>query len=54
MILIVDDNPVDIELATIALEATGRGIPVRFATDGEAALAMLRSGDELPALILLD
>jgi len=54
MILIIDDNPKDIELTILALEATGRGISVLTATDGQSALAMLSNGHELPALILLD
>ena len=54
MIYIVDDSPTDIELTTIALEATGREIVVRSATAGKSALAMLRSGLGVPALILLD
>lgn len=54
MIFIVDDSPTDIELTTIALEATGREIVVRFATDGKSALAMLRNELRVPALILLD
>src|SRR5271169_760245 len=54
MILIIDDSPSDIELATIALEATGRDIGVCSATDGESALAMLKNGHGLPDLILLD
>ena len=54
MIFIVDDSPTDIELTTIALEATGREIVVRFATAGKSALAMLRNGLRVPALILLD
>ncbi len=54
MILIVDDSPTDIELTTIALEATGREIVVCSATDGKSALAMLRNGLSVPALILLD
>ena len=54
MIFIVDDSPTDIELTTIALEATGREIVLRFATDGKSALAMLRNGLRVPALILLD
>jgi CheY-like chemotaxis protein len=54
MMLIIDDSPTDIELATIALEATGRDISIRSATDGKSALAMLRNGLGLPALILLD
>ncbi len=54
MILIVDDSPTDIELAMIAIEATGREISVRSAPDGETALTILRNGHGLPALILLD
>jgi two-component system response regulator len=54
MILIVDDSPSDIELTVIALEATGREISVLSALDGPSALSMLRTGHELPALILLD
>jgi CheY-like chemotaxis protein len=54
MILIVDDSPTDIELTTIALEATRREIGVSCALDGKSALAMLRNGHWLPALILLD
>ena len=54
MIFIIDDSPTDIELATIALEATGREINVRSATDGKSGLALLRNGLGLPALILLD
>ena len=54
MIFIVDDNPTDIELTTIALEATGREISVRSVTDGKSALTMLRNGLGVPELILLD
>lgn len=54
MILIVDDSSTDIEFTTIALEATGREISARSALDGKSALAMLRNGHGLPALILLD
>ena len=54
LILVVDDSPNDIELTTIALEATGREITVWSATDGQSALAMLRNGQVLPALMLLD
>jgi len=54
MIFIIDDSETDIELTTIALEATGRQISVCSATDGKSALAMLRNGLEMPALVLLD
>ena len=54
MIFIVDDSPNDIELTVIALEATGHKVDIRSATDGKSALAMLRNGLGVPALILLD
>src|SRR5208283_5457181 len=54
MILIVDDSPGDLELTSIALETTGREVKALSAKDGASALAMLRKGNELPALILLD
>jgi|GEM_PF-711782 CheY-like chemotaxis protein len=54
MILIVDDNPIDIELTMIALEAIGRDIDIYSAQDGKSALAKLMNGVEVPALILLD
>jgi CheY-like chemotaxis protein len=54
MIFIVDDSPTDIELTTIALEATGLEITLRFAADGKSALAMLRNGLGVFDLILLD
>jgi CheY-like chemotaxis protein len=54
MILIVDDSPIDIQLTTIAIEATAREISVRSAPGGQSAVAMLRNGCGLPALILLD
>src|SRR5208283_5420515 len=54
MIFIVDDSLTDIELTKIALEATGREISVRSATDGKSAPAMLRNGLGVPAMILLD
>ncbi|MBF0506323.1 MAG: response regulator [Nitrospirae bacterium] len=53
-VLIVDDDPDDIELATIALEAAEPDINVRSALGGSAALALLRDGGGRPDLILLD
>ena len=53
-ILIVDDNPDDIEITRIILSRMGRALKVEEATSGEAALKRLRDGNELPALILLD
>jgi CheY-like chemotaxis protein len=54
MVLIVDDDPIDIELATIALKAARPDISVKSAMDGAAALAALRNGGGRPDLILLD
>jgi two-component system, response regulator len=54
MILIVDDSPIDIELTQLALEAIGSKASFHSAPDGKSALAMLRNGRVLPALILLD
>jgi two-component system, response regulator len=53
-ILIIDDNPDDIEIARIVMEEIGRKEHVEAATDGEKALAFLRTAANLPALILLD
>ena len=53
-ILIIDDNTDDIEITKIALEEIGRQETVEAATGGEEALKHLRSGENLPALILLD
>lgn len=53
-IMIVDDNPDDIEIARIALSKTGREIKVKTASRGEIALELLQEEDELPSLILLD
>ena len=54
MIFIVDEGPIDLELTRIALEEMGREINIHSATDGKSALAMLKHGLELPALLLLD
>lgn len=53
-ILIVDDNPDDIEITKIALAEVGRQEKLEVALRGETALDMLRRGNGLPALILLD
>src|SRR6266545_205850 len=49
-ILIVDDNDANLKVARLALEADG--FEVRLATDGEEALALLRTF--CPRLILMD
>lgn len=54
-ILIVDDNPDDIEITRIALAETGRRETLETAQRGELALERLRNHNgNLPALILLD
>ena len=53
-ILIVDDNPDDIELTRVALEERGWNVQVEACKNCEKALDGLREGKDLPALILLD
>ena len=48
-VLIVDDQLANIQ---VLVEAIGRGYDIRFATDGERALAL--AIDEPPDLVLLD
>lgn len=49
-ILIVEDNPLNLELVTVVLEM--RGHQVTFATDAEQGIAIAQS--MLPELILMD
>ena len=53
-ILIVDDNPDDIEIARIILRRMGSALKVEEATSGEAALKHLMGENALPSMILLD
>jgi len=56
-ILIVDDNPGDIELMTIATEMSGITALIDSCPDGVDAIARLESlmrGEDLPELLLLD
>jgi two-component system response regulator len=53
-ILIIDDNPDDVEIAKITLAGMDRELKVETAPRGEDALDLLRSGKALPSLILLD
>ncbi len=53
-ILIVDDNPDDIEITRRILARMGRIVKVEAAPCGEAAMELLRKGIDLPSLILLD
>ncbi len=58
-VLVIDDNPNDIELLTMALEENGVGAEVAALMDGRAALAELRRLATVPPstwpdLIVLD
>jgi len=53
-ILIVDDNPDDIEIAKRILAKSRSDIRVEEVSCGEAALALLHDGGERPSLMLLD
>ncbi|WP_216321153.1 response regulator [Deinococcus aestuarii] len=53
-ILLVDDNPHDVELALNAFQEGGDGHEVQVAGSGSEALAALRCTKSLPDLILLD
>lgn len=53
-ILIVDDSPDDIELATIAIQSTGEQVFVESAPDARTALKSIRACKLLPSVILLD
>jgi len=53
-LLIIDDDPDDIEISKMTLARIDRGITVETALCGEAALELMQSGKALPALILLD
>jgi len=53
-ILIVDDNEDDIMFMKYALAKSGRQVQIMTALNGETALDLLLSGQNMPALILLD
>jgi len=53
-ILIVDDNPDDIEITRIVLEEKGWDMQVEAYGGAEKALARLQDAEDLPSLILLD
>ena len=53
-ILIVDDNLDDIEIAKIVLAERDYEVEVEAARQCEVALDLLRQGNDLPSLILLD
>ncbi len=54
IILIVDDDPDDIELATLAIEKARQDVRVISVPDGRSALDLLSNGNPLPDLIFLD
>jgi len=54
LVLIVDDDPDDIEITRRVLLATGRDIRVAAVASGEHALRLLQEGGDLPSLIFLD
>jgi two-component system response regulator len=53
-ILVVDDDPDDMELTARALRKSGFPVNCIGFTSGAAALARLHSNHELPSLMLLD
>lgn len=56
-ILIVDDNPGDIELVRIAFEMAGIPVVIESVPDGIEAMRLLSAKDKdknLPAMVLLD
>ena len=56
-ILLVDDNPMDVDLTLRALKRAGLANPVQVARDGEEALAWIprwEAGEPRPLVILLD
>ncbi len=56
-ILLVEDNPVDLDLTLRAFARRGLATPVEIARDGEEALAFMArwdAGEALPVLVLLD
>ncbi len=54
LVLIIDDDPDDVEITKRVLIRSGRDVTVQAAPSGEAALQSLRSGGDLPSLILID
>ena len=53
-ILIVDDNPDELEITGRALSKIRQGVTVLTASSGEEALELLRGMIELPSLVFLD
>ena len=53
-ILLAEDNPADVYLIEEALREHGVDCQITLAKDGEAAIAMIASGEVDPTLIMLD
>jgi CheY-like chemotaxis protein len=53
-IMVVDDDPDDMEITRRILARTRSDMIIRPVPRGEAALALLRNSAELPSLMLLD
>jgi CheY-like chemotaxis protein len=56
-ILLVDDNPMDVELTQLAFRKSKLTNPIEVARDGEEALAWIprwEAGEPTPVVILLD
>src|SRR5687767_2522217 len=53
-LLLVEDNPDDVELTRLALDRTCVGVRLHVVADGEACLRFLREGAPRPDLVLLD
>ncbi len=53
-ILIVDDNPDEIEITGRALSMILSGVKVKTASNGEEALELLKGMEDLPVVIFLD
>jgi CheY-like chemotaxis protein len=53
-VVVIDDNPADIELVRLAFEEARIPVRLRIARDGTSALALLRDLPQPPAIVLLD
>jgi len=56
-IVLVDDNPMDVDLTLLAFKQAKLSNPIQVVRDGEEALAWIprwEAGEEIPVVILLD
>jgi CheY-like chemotaxis protein len=53
-VLVVEDDPADVELLRLAFEQCTESLDVHVVGDGASALRALREGDVLPDWVLLD